>query len=255
MHNLDTYISEARQRAKRRKSPWNLLLIPLVIIGVGGVMYIWAQALLTIQRYLMPDDIIFSSYTTIGGALMFIPILFPSLGIGMMIANLLVWLIRPARVTLDKEAMGIKSTSFPEAMKGLAIVTVIMLIIVLPLNTLGVLNYFCITPDGVHIRPLFSIKEKHYAWGDIEQIRTRLLEKKNNLYLNYILHMKDGREIDLIRERRLVFVHTYDKIKPFLTAQSQIKYDCQITDGDMAVLERHSRKEDTQKIFSILRGE
>jgi len=255
MPRLDNYVSEARQRAKRRKSPWNLLLIPLVIIGVGGVMYVWAQALLAIQRYLMPDDVIFSSYTTIGGALMFIPILFPSLGIGMMIANLLIWPIRPARMAFEREAKGIKGTSFPEAMRGLAIATAIMLIIALPLSTLGVLNYFYITPNGVHIRPLFSIREKHYAWGDIEKIKTKCLEKGDKIYLNYILHMTDGREIDLIRERRLVFVHSYDKIKPFLTAQSQIKYDCQITDGDMVVLGRHSRKEDTQKIFSILRGE
>jgi hypothetical protein len=255
MGELGTYMSEARQRAKRRKSPWNLLLIPLVIIGVGGVMYVWAQALLVIQRYLMPDDVIFSSYTTIGGALIFIPILFPSLGIGMMIANLILWPIRPARMAFEREAKGIKGTSFPEAMRGLAIATVMMLIIALPLSTLGVLNYFYITPNGVHIRPLFSIREKHYAWDDIDQIRTRFLEKKNNIYLNYILHTKDGRDIDLMRERRLKFVDAYDKIKPFLAAQSQIEYDCQITDGDAAILKKHYFQGKSEKIISILRCE
>lgn len=255
MRRLDTYMSEARQRAKRRKSPWNLLLIPLVIIGVGGVMYVWAQALLVIQRYLMPDDVIFSSYTTIGGALMFIPILFPSLGIGMIIANLIIWLVRPARMAFEREAKGIKGASFPEAMRGLAIATALMLIIALPLSTLGVFNYFYITPNGVHIRPLFSIKEKHYAWSDIEQIRTRFLEKKDNLYLNYILHMKDGREIDLMRERRLKFVDAYDKIKPFLATQLQIKYDCQITDGDATIIKKHYFQGKSDKIISILRGD
>jgi hypothetical protein len=203
----------------------------------------------------MPDDVIFSTYTTIGGFLMFIPILFPSIGIGMMIANLLIWLVRPARVALDKEAIGIKGTSFPEAMKGVIILTAIMLIIALPLSIMGVFNYLYINSDGLHIRPLFSIKEKHYVWGDIEQITTKCLEKKDNIYFNYVVRMKDGREIDLLKERRLKFVDAYDKIKPFLAAQSQIRYDCQITDGDAAALKKHYFQGKSDKIISILRGD
>jgi hypothetical protein len=255
MRRLDTYISEARQRAKRRKSPWNLLLIPLVIIGFGVVLYASAQALLGVQRHLIPDDAIFSSYTTIGAFLTFVPLVIPSLGISMIIANLIIWPVRPARMALDKEAKGIKGASFPEAMRGLAILTVIMLIIALPLSILGVFNYLYINSDGVHIRPLFSTKEKHYVWGDIEQIKTRCLGERNNLHLNYVLHMKDGREVDLMKERPLKFVNAYDKIKPFLATQPQIKYDCQITNRDIPMLEKRYRKDNAYKIFSTLRCE
>jgi hypothetical protein len=248
-------MSEARQRAKRRRSPWNLLLVLIVIIVSGGVIYVSAQALLAIQRCLISDDAIFWSYTTIGGTLMFIPLIILSFGIGMMITNLIMWLIRPARMAFDKEAIGIKGASFSEAMKGLATLTFIILIITIPLNVFGVLNCFYITSDGVQIRPLFSIKENRYAWGDIEQITTRCLEKRDKIYLNYVLRMKDGRDIDLMRERRLEFVDAYDKIKPFLAAQSQIKYDCQITDGDIAALKKHYFQGKYDKIISILRCE
>ena len=37
MGRVDKYMSQARERAKRRKSPWNLLLIPLAIAGVDGL--------------------------------------------------------------------------------------------------------------------------------------------------------------------------------------------------------------------------
>jgi len=71
MGKIDTYFKEARGRAKRRKSPWNLLLIPLAIIGIGSTGFALAKGLLTIQSSLIPSDAILASYTRVGSILMF----------------------------------------------------------------------------------------------------------------------------------------------------------------------------------------
>jgi hypothetical protein len=95
-----------------------LILVPLSICGIAGTGFLLGIGLLKFQGLLIPDDAILSSYTKVGAIFMFVPILFPALGIGMMLANLIAWCISPARRTFEREAKGIKDASFRPATKN-----------------------------------------------------------------------------------------------------------------------------------------
>lgn len=191
------------------------------------------KGLSDIQHHLIPTDVILSSWTAVGSGLILLPTLFLSLPLGFMFANLIAWCIPPARRALDSEAKEIKGKTLKESIKIISIVLIVLLIIVTPLSIVGVFNYFYVTPSGVTLRPLFSLKEKHYDWSDIVRIHGKFWDAQNNTFnREYVLYMKDGRKVDLANPAS-TFINAYDKIKPFIRAQSQISYDYIIKDTRM----------------------
>ena len=98
------YITNDRSRATRRRSLWNLLLIPCYVIPwivlvlaslvALGKLYAVTHAVNGIR--ILPD--------TVGGVLMGVGSLFAWLGPAMILANWLVSTVPPARRALDHEA-------------------------------------------------------------------------------------------------------------------------------------------------------
>ena len=113
------YITDARARATRRRSPWNLLLIPCYVVPwfflvlasavALGKLYAVVHAVGDVR--LLPD--------TIGGILMAVGSLFAWLGPAMIIANLLVSTVPPARRALDREASTVAGTDRAAANRSL----------------------------------------------------------------------------------------------------------------------------------------
>jgi hypothetical protein len=113
------YITAARIRAKRRKSLWNLLLIPCYVIpwfSLWMASAVWLGRLYTgihpgIEVRILPD--------AIGGVLIAIGLLFAWLAPAMLIANGLASLVPPARRALDREAATVPGTDRASANRGL----------------------------------------------------------------------------------------------------------------------------------------
>lgn len=146
MDKIKKYIQEAQARAKRRKSPWNLILIPLVIAGGVFVYIVQFKMLWFINISLYPNHSGrlsefwregLSSGAFISSFLLAMPILLSSLVLGMIIANLSAWCIIPARRAFDKEAQGVKGTSFKEAMRGLDKIAIYLVPICFILGLIG----------------------------------------------------------------------------------------------------------------------
>ena len=119
MGRIDQYFQEAQERSKRRKSPWNLVLIPLVAGFSGATYYFLWKGVYGFYKSHIPSDTIFSGHTRLGGILMFLPLFFPAMTIGMLLANTIAWLIPATRKTFGQEAKGVWNVSFPEAMRDL----------------------------------------------------------------------------------------------------------------------------------------
>jgi hypothetical protein len=113
------YIVAARTRAGRRRSLWNLLLIPCY---VGSWFLLILGSLLALGRFysrvhavggfgIVPD--------TVGGILMAVGSLLAWLGPSMILANLLVAAVPPARRALDREAAAVPGTDRPAANRSL----------------------------------------------------------------------------------------------------------------------------------------
>ena len=109
------YITDARTRAGRRRSPWNLLLIPCYALPWLLLTLASAFALGKLHAVIHGSEHIHILPDAIGGVLMALGSLFAWLGPVMMGANLLVAAIPPARRALDREA-----TSIPGADRATA---------------------------------------------------------------------------------------------------------------------------------------
>jgi hypothetical protein len=146
MGKIEGYFQEAGARAKRRKSLWNLILIPFVFAGAVLAYIPQFKLLWAIHVVLYPDHsgqlsvfwqrgLSFSAF--ISSLLLAGPIFISSLVLGMIIANLLAWCIIPVRKVFDKEAQGIKGASFFESMRALGKVAIYLAPISFLLGLIG----------------------------------------------------------------------------------------------------------------------
>ena len=113
------YITDARNRAARRRSLWNLLLIPCYVVPWFALVLASAAALGRVYAsiHAVGHDWIFPD--SVGGVLMAVGLLLTWLGPAMIIANLLVSAVPPARRALDLEASAAAGTDRPAANRGL----------------------------------------------------------------------------------------------------------------------------------------
>jgi hypothetical protein len=137
-----SYFQRAIQRAQCRKSRWNLLLLVIQWPVTLVVWWLLFRLMLLVQSLIAPQKHFNQNMTNLGEILMIIPLFIPAIGIGMMAANLLVWLIPPARAALNKEAAGHAGTDLRSSMKQLGLATVMLAAIALPLSLLGALDPF-----------------------------------------------------------------------------------------------------------------
>ncbi len=117
---------------RRRKSPWNLILIPLSFVFWLGIWYVlfrlvWAFHILLYPQHHLGDfwqkGVSFSSF--IPSFLMVFALLPGAICLGLALANCVVWLIPPARRALDKEAFDHPGANFREATRRLLILSAI----------------------------------------------------------------------------------------------------------------------------------
>ena len=170
--NNSGYLNLARQRARRRKSPWNLLLIPFCLMGIAGTWIGIAYLLQEYRRFLVPYDAFLFSGTRIGNIFMFVAPLFPSLAIGLIVGNFLVWCVPPARTALDREATGVRGADLRSSQLALAKLGILAAVITLPLCLLGANNFWELTPNRIDYRPMFLVTTQHYEWSSVKKIET-----------------------------------------------------------------------------------
>jgi len=119
---IGRFYAAARVRARRRQSPWNLVLIPLGFAAWLGLSYsvihmIWIFQVSLFSshhfRDFWPGGIGFSAFVP-GFVILFPPTL-GALGLGLLIASSVAWLIPPARRVFDVEPAEYAGTSFGES--------------------------------------------------------------------------------------------------------------------------------------------
>src|SRR5262249_46360483 len=109
------YFEEARKRASRRRSAWNLLLIPAVLGTWAAMWYASVQAVGQLLRYTRPGLHFVLLPDSGAGTLIGLGLLFAWLPLAMVVSNILVATVAPARRTLDREAQAVPGTDLVSA--------------------------------------------------------------------------------------------------------------------------------------------
>jgi len=133
------YITAARVRAGRRRSAWNLLLIPAYLVPwfllTFGSLVMLGQlyAVFHGSRHagVLPE--------TGGSILMALGALFMWLGPSMMLANQFVSVVPPARRALDREAARVPGTDRASANRGLLKMSMLVTPVALAVALVGLL--------------------------------------------------------------------------------------------------------------------
>lgn len=138
-NKLANYIDNARLRATRRKSAWNLLLIPAVTIPLGAIWLGIFKIMGLLHSHVYPEQNLHAASKGLGAVLAAVAPAFGAIPIAFLIGNCLVWLVPPARRGLDTEAQQFPSTSFVNAQKQLLKFAYIVVPISLALSVIGAL--------------------------------------------------------------------------------------------------------------------
>jgi len=137
---------EARQRASRRESPANFLLVILFLCAWPSFVYSLFRLMWYIHTRIYPHHINrlgefwgrgISNTAFIPSFLMLMPLLVAAVPLSMLVTNLLCWLLPSVRRILDAEARNMPGTSFAESMADVWIATVYIVPICLILSLLG----------------------------------------------------------------------------------------------------------------------
>jgi hypothetical protein len=117
-----------RERRARRKSPWNLLGVLVAFALMAVIGYFLFQAAWSAHVYFHPEHaahqrefwgagISFRAF--VPSFLLAMPLAIPAVFGGLLCANLVLWLIPPARRAMDAEAAGDPEMTFAGANAGL----------------------------------------------------------------------------------------------------------------------------------------
>jgi hypothetical protein len=114
------FYDEARERAGRRRSPWNLILVLLI---AGICLLIWfalAVVLEALHEAIYPTQTLATTPRGVGAILAGVAPFFAAIPLAMYVENWLIWSIRPARRILDREASRAPSADFRSAQRQMA---------------------------------------------------------------------------------------------------------------------------------------
>jgi hypothetical protein len=220
-----SWLQVRRERAARRKSKWNLLLL---VFGVLAVAAAWIGSVEGLARYrvaLYPHDAFLSGGTRFGNILMYLLPFFPSLAAGFIVANLLIWCVPPARRALDEEDKQFPGLDFRSSNRDLTRFGLILLVATLPLAWLGARNCWSLTNAAIIYRPMFWPANRQYSWADVRGIRTDCGSNRSSTTYDFVAIMTDHTSVDLSSESPDEFLAAYPRIQTAL-AGSAYQFSC-----------------------------
>lgn len=132
-----SYWNQARMRATRRKSLWNLLLIPAAIVPWFAGWWLSASNVGHLYRMLHPQNSCTVLPDTIGGVLIAGGLLFAWCPIAMITGNVLVRAVPAARRALDQESSEARGTDFRSSNRGLTWLSAVLIPLGLGVSCIG----------------------------------------------------------------------------------------------------------------------
>lgn len=213
--NIQETFKEMRWTAKRRKSKWNLLLVPLVIFFTILFSFLYYKLVFLIDSVsLIPrDDIVYFFHPySVWNIFLIFSIGIPSLLLSFIITNLILWFIPPIRKTFEKEAQwhkgkDYKSTQFLLLKYFFMSIFIWFLFIYMFMNTYNALSYKWV----VYTNSWYNINEKKYNLSnDLKKIKIEIYKDSSNpAKLSFKFIMNNNKSIEFSEWNEVEFLSKY----------------------------------------------
>lgn len=196
------------------KTIWNVICMP---IGIAAAWYLFSFPIFRLRQIGMPADAFFASGASeLSILLFFLGVGFVSLGPGLLLSNLILWMIPFTRKQQNSLCNGDGERVLKQASKDLLKFSVVIFVLAYPISVFGGLNYYALAPGGVSYRPWSAVRPVHYQWRRIREIETACYRTSKDSNGQYLFIFDDGRKIDLNAFSTKTFFSTYSTISKFL---------------------------------------
>jgi len=227
-HKIEEEIIEMQGRAKRKKSKWNLLFIPLNIffIALFSFWYYKFISIIMSISFIARSDIIYIYYpNTIWTIALILVIWISSVLLSLILSNFILWFIKPIREIFEKEAKLHKGTNYKSIQKKLLKIFFISFFIWLPfiymyMNVYNALSYKWL----VYSNSWYNLREKEYnIEKDLDKIKIKVYKnKKESAKLSFKFIMKDDNDIEFSEWNEIEFLNKYWEFEQYL--EKLLKY-------------------------------
>jgi H+/gluconate symporter-like permease len=139
--NEGTWVANARRRSRRRKSPWNILLLVFGVALWAAIAAVigWAGATLHGSLHPTAVPLFDSGPLRMNSALVLFPSIFAALCPALLLTNFLVYLIPPARRAMEAEDREYPGTDYTSSRRALSKLGLWIWVICLPIALVGIL--------------------------------------------------------------------------------------------------------------------
>jgi hypothetical protein len=165
----------------------------LSLAGVAWFAMAWLMQRLQAMR--CPDATFFWASNQIAIALQVVPLAFPAIAVGFLIAN-------TARVGLDRfHPSGTPGARRAGVGRQMIKLTLIMLALTLPISFAASLCQFCLEPQAIHYQAAPWSGFRTYGWEDVAWVTATCNYRRGRSAgwtKQFILAMRDGAAIDLM---------------------------------------------------------
>jgi hypothetical protein len=135
-----SWAKNARQRARRRRSPWNLLLLAFGLtlwLAIGALLG-WGAEMLHGTFHPATGPLFSNAPLRLNTALVLFPCVFASICPAMLLTNFLVYRIPPARLAMELEDRGYSGVDYSSSQRALLRLGIWICLVCLPLVLVGV---------------------------------------------------------------------------------------------------------------------
>lgn len=189
--------ADAFTRAGRRWSPWRILAVPLGFACAVAVFLFVADMTLRALILFGPDNVIFCTPTHVSAIILFLALAVLSVPAGLVIANLLLWTIRPIRAALER-ADARAGQSFATANAQLVNFAMLSALILLPIYVIALGSKDCLSDSEIYYRPHLLASQQTYALSQVAEVRPRCTKgTRGGWDIGLDLAMNDGASFDL----------------------------------------------------------
>ncbi len=190
-------VNDALGRAKARWTPWRFVLIPVGFALMAGtalfVNYFNGQ----IYSLLAPNKASFCGPNRISELVLLLNDILLSIPVGLLLANLCLWLIPPIRRRLNAAEARVGRT-FVQSNSELFRFMLFTFLILLPVHAVAIASRVCISASQVYYQKYLFSEMRTYARSEIKAIRkTCSISSRGGSDIEFYLVMKDDSAIYL----------------------------------------------------------